>query len=334
MLRQLLLLQLVCQLKNKSANARNDQGTGWDFWLGVQLRELHQNYFMSQAERIQALSVGHALDADSAGFGIVHSVFARAVNLMIRAEMWTLLAPDKGDLPCGIRVASADFDVLGIRSGDPVNVRGGFVSIRSGSGCRVIDCRAAPRWLPGRHQKTEPGLTGRLGAVATAASDRAWHESARVAQAVKSALEVSAALGDVLAKVVGRGPGSTPSGDDVLVGILAVLNSPASGAAGARAAESLGRAILPLLWTTTDISGQLLCQAVNGLFSRDLHELILALLGNPDPQQLLNTIRRVIETGVTSGADTCMGLLAVAPSFLTPREERARRDLHIRVFTP
>ena len=278
---------------------------------------------MSQADRIQALSVGHAIDADSAGFGLVHSVFARAVNLIFRAEMWTLLAADKTDLPFGIRVASAGFDVLGLRSGDPVNVRAGFVGIGSGSSCRVIDCRATARWLPAPHKKAEPGLVGRLAAVATAASDRSWHESVRMAQAVKSALEVSAALGDVLAKVVGQGPGSTPSGDDVLVGILAVLNSSASGAPGARAAESLARAVLPLLGATTDISGQLLRQAVNGLFSRDVHELILALLGNPEPRQLLNTIRRVIETGVTSGADTCMGLLAVAPSFFIPREERA-----------
>jgi hypothetical protein len=277
---------------------------------------------MSQAARIQALSVGHALDADSAGFGIVHSVFARAVNLTIRAEMWTLLAADKGDLPFGIRVASADFDVLGLRNGDPVNVRAGFVSI-GGSTCRVVDCRAAQRWLPRRHDKAEPDLAGRLAIVATAASDRSWHESARMAQAVRSALKVSTGLGDVLAKVVGRGPGSTPSGDDVLVGILAVLKSPHSGAAGARAAESLGRAILPLLWATSDVSGQLLRQAVKGLFSRDVHELVLALLGNPAPQQLRNTIRRVIETGATSGADTCMGLLAFAPSFLIPREERA-----------
>jgi len=127
----------------------------------------------------------------------------------------------------------------------------------------------------------------------------------------------------VLAKVVGQGPGSTPSGDDVLVGILAVLNSPASGAAGARAAESLGRAIFPLLRTTSDVSGQLLRQAVKGLFSRDVHELVLALLGNPAPQQLRNTIQRVIETGATSGADTCMGLLAFAPSFFIPGEKRA-----------
>ena len=291
--------------------------------MGVQFRELHQSYLMSQAARIQALSVGHALDADFAGFGIVHSVFARAVNLMIRAEMWTLLAADRADLPFGIRVASADFDALGLRNGDPVNVRAGFVSFGSGSACCIVDCRAAARWLPTCHNKIEPGLAGRLAVLATVASDRSWHESARMAQAVRSALEVSAALGDVLTKVVGRGPGSTPSGDDVLVGILAVLNSRHSGAAGARATESLGRAILPLLWTTTDISGQLLRQAVKGLFSRDVHELVSALLGNPPPRQLRNTIRRVIETGATSGADTCMGLLAFAPSFLIPPEERA-----------
>ena len=278
---------------------------------------------MSRQRRIQALSVGHALDADSAGFGIVHSVFARAVNLMMGSELWTLMAADKTDLPFGIRLATADFDVLGLHNGEPVNVRAGFVSIGSGSTGRVVDCRAAPRWLPSRHVKTEPGLASRLAVVATAASDRSWHESARMAQAVRSALDVSAALGDVLGKVVGRGPGSTPSGDDVLVGILAVLNSSHSGAAGARAAESLSRAILPLLWTTSDVSGQLLRQAVKGLFSRDVHELVLALLGNPAPQQLRNTIRRVIETGATSGADTCMGLLAFAPSFLIPPEEKA-----------
>ena len=278
---------------------------------------------MSQATRIQALSVGYALDADSVGFGIVHSVFARAVNLLIRTQMWTLLPADKADLPLGIRVASADFDVLGLRNGDPVKVRAGVVSIGLGSTRPVVDCRAAPRWLPARLNKTEPGLAGRLAVLATAAANRSWHESAQMAQAVKSALEGTVALGDVLAKVVGRGPGSTPSGDDVLVGILAVLNCPSSGTAGAQAAESFGRAILPLLWTTSDISGQLLRQALKGLFSRDVHELVLALMGNPAPQQLQNLIQRVIETGTTSGADTCMGLLAFAPSFLMPRAEKA-----------
>jgi hypothetical protein len=216
---------------------------------------------MSQAARIQGLSIGHALERESARSGVVHSVFARAVNLMVREEMWTLLAAEKADLPFGIRIASSQLGVLGFRNGDPVNFRAGFLSIGSGSTCRVVDCRAAPRWLPTRHNEIEPGLAGRLAVVATAASGRSWHESARMAQSVRSALECSVALGDAVAKVVGRGPGSTPSGDDVLVGILAVLSSPSSGAAGAMVAESLGRAILPLLWTTSDVSGQLLRQA-------------------------------------------------------------------------
>ena len=291
--------------------------------VGCLIPRTSTKHLMSQAARIQALSIGHALERESARSGVVHSVFARAVNLMVPEEMWTLLAAEKADLPFGIRIASSQLDVLGFSNGDPVNFRAGFLSIGSGSTCRVVDCRAAPRWLPTRHNEIEPGLAGRLAVVATAASGRSWHESARMAQSVRSALEYSVTLGDAVAKVVGRGPGSTPSGDDVLVGILAVLSSPSSGAAGAMVAESLGRAILPLLWTTSDVSGQLLRQAIKGLFSRDVHELVLALLGNPAPEQFRNSIRRVIETGATSGADTCMGLLAVAPYFFIPREKRA-----------
>jgi hypothetical protein len=131
------------------------------------------------------------------------------------------------------------------------------------------------------------------------------------------------ALGDVLAKVVGRGPGATPSGDDVIVGALAVLTSPHSGMAGASAAEALGRSLRPLLSTTTDVSGHLLRQASNGLFCRDVHELLSALIGAPSPRELSEMVRRVIETGATSGADACEGLLAFAPSYFAFGNERA-----------
>ena len=60
-----------------------------------------------------------------------------------------------------------------------------------------------------------------------------------MAHTVRSALEAPDAIGNVLASVVGRGPGLTPAGDDVLVGILAVLSSPHSGLAGAKVAEFL-----------------------------------------------------------------------------------------------
>jgi hypothetical protein len=267
---------------------------------------------VSQTTRVPAVSIGQALDLDSTGYGVVHSAFHHAVNLTIRAEMWTLLADGRADLPFGVRVVLSNFDGLSLRRGDRVTVRAGFVGVGSHL---VADCRAAPRWMPPCEDKLMPGLERRLAVVATAVRNRSWHDSALMAHAVRLAVNDATALGAVLAEVVGRGPGLTPSGDDVLVGILAVLTSPHSGESGARAVESLGRALLPLLSRTTDVSRHLLRQAANGLFCRDLHELICALVGATSAPQLSAKVRRVIELGATSGGDTCEGLLAFAPSY-------------------
>ncbi len=126
----------------------------------------------------------------------------------------------------------------------------------------------------------------------------------------------------VLPRVLGHGPGATPAGDDVLVGILAVLGSAHSGPAGADAADSLRRALLPLLPRTTDISGHLLRQAAGGSFSRAVHELVAAVIGGRAPEPLTDKIERVVETGATSGADMCAGLLAAAAEFLRTDDER------------
>jgi hypothetical protein len=272
---------------------------------------------------MQALSVGHALDVHSAGAGAVHSVFAHAVNAEIGGDLWTLVSADRADLPFGIRVACQGFDALGLRRGDRVNVRSGFVGFESGRAGVVVDCRAAPRWIPALQGALAPGLGERLRVVAVAAGHRAWPGSARMASAVMAALHEPAALRSVLPGVVGCGPGSTPAGDDVLVGILAVLTSPCSGATGAAAAGSLRRSVRPLLPITTDISAHLLRQAANGLFGRAVHELVCALIGSPAPRQLSEAVQRVIDTGATSGADMCVGLLAAAPLSLSSLERAA-----------
>jgi hypothetical protein len=269
------------------------------------------------------MCVGPALDLETAGVGSVHSVFAHAVNLIVRGDLWTLLADGRGDLPFGIRVRLSNFDAIGLCSGDRVCFRVGFVGIGSRL---VVDCRAAPRWAPAGKQPCQPGLRRRLAVLARMARGRSWHDSARMAQALRSAANNTNTLEEVLAHVVGRGPGATPSGDDVLVGVLAVLTSPHAGEAGAAASTSLCRALLPLLPTTTDVSGHLLRQAAEGLLSRDLQELVSALLVGQASRlpnngrreacpTLKDKIRRVLEAGATSGADTCEGLLAFAPSY-------------------
>jgi hypothetical protein len=144
-----------------------------------------------------------------------------------------------------------------------------------------------------------------------------------MAHAVRSAFDVPDALRAVLGSVVGHGPGSTPSGDDVLVGVFAVLTASRCGAVGATAARSLDEMMRPLLPGTTDISMQLLRQASRGLVGRALHELICAISCETNLHALRLAIQHVVEMGATSGADTCMGLLAFAPSFLLSDDERA-----------
>jgi hypothetical protein len=271
--------------------------------------------------RTPAVSVGHALDVASADVGIVHSVFAHAVNLVIRGDLWTLLAEAKPDLPFGIRVPLRNFEALELRTGDSVNVRAGFLGI--GSGRMVVDCRAAARWIPSRADKLMAGVANRLAVVMTAARGRSWHGSAELARAVRDALDCPDSLHKVLHSVVGRGPGSTPSGDDVLVGIFAVLTSLPAGPTGARHAQLLRRALRPFLPTTTDISRHLLRQAAQGLFGRPVHELVSTLIGDASSAGFGEVVRRVIETGATSGADTCEGLLEFAPTYFIYQPEKA-----------
>lgn len=275
---------------------------------------------MIPGTRIQAISLGHALDADVPGRGVVHSAFRRAVNLTLGADLWTLLTEDKTDVPLGIRVPLTSFEALGLRRGDPVHVRAGYLGI----GSRVIvDCRATRRWTPVRASEARPGLVRRLEVVAAATRGRSWHASAAMAQELKSAAHDANLLQPILAGVIGRGPGATPSGDDVLVGVLAVLKSPHSGSAGAKMADLFGRLLLPLLPRTTEVSGHLLRQAANGWFSRDLDELVDGLIGSAPTDELSKRVRRVIDTGATSGADACEGLLAFAPTFVRTQREGA-----------
>lgn len=242
------------------------------------------------------------------------------MNLEVNKGLWTLLAQEKPDLPSGIRVALSNFNGLGLRAGEPIQARARCVHVGSRL---VVDCRAALRWSPRPPRPARPGLAHRLALVAAAARERSWAGSARMADAIKSALDDPAVLEAVLAEVVGSGPGATPAGDDVLVGILAVLRSPHSGNAGAEMADRLSQFLFPLLPGTTDISGHLLRHATAGLFGRDIHELVATLFEGASSGQMENVARRVVESGATSGADTCEGVLALASSYSTAPDEMA-----------
>lgn len=259
---------------------------------------------------LSALSIGCEVDVWKPRAGVVHSVFERAVNLLVDDELWTVLGASRPDAPFGIRL-SKSADGFNVTAGNRVDVRSGFVAV----GRLSVDCRTATRWAPATWAGVSDGLEARLFALEDAARPRAWSESAGMAADVVAALPgPDAELLATIRRTVGRGPGLTPSGDDVLAGILALLTSGAAGAAGIRAASRLAGALSPVLATTSDISRHLLSQAARGLPGRALHDLGRAVIEGAPPEIFSTALALVLDTGATSGADACMGFVAACRS--------------------
>jgi hypothetical protein len=258
-----------------------------------------------------ARSLGSAVDVHSPRHGTVHSVFPAAINAVVDGALWSVIDVARPDIPFGIRVDGRRPGSWGrVASGHPVHVRAGQVSV----GPIGIDCRMATRWEPVPWPEPAPGLGARLTIIETAASPRAWCGTAAMALAVTEALDESndGRLAACVGKVVGRGAGLTPAGDDLLVGVFAALLSSAAGSAGQKRGARLSAAIRPLLTSTGDVSGHLLLQASRGLFGRSLHELGAALMEDDSADCLGPALASVLSTGATSGADACLGLVAAA----------------------
>ena len=109
--------------------------------------------------------------------------------------------------------------------------------------------------------------------------------------------------------IIGLGPGLTPSADDMLTGVMAVLYaSPAF--SGRMRKMPLLPAMLNLNALTTDISAHYLCLANKGLFSSLIIQ-VLRHMSRPlaSPTLLDNAVFRLLQHGHTSGADTLSGMI-------------------------
>lgn len=243
----------------------------------------------------RACCLGSRIDPWAPRRGVVHGVFAAAVNLRFGEAWWTLLAPEHLDQPSGVRLAPDTPQLPSVRTGDAVEVRAGYLRV----GDAVIDCRTASRWMPGPWPVALPGLEARLRQLELAALPRAWPGATAMAREVCDALGDDVALAAAARRVIGRGPGLTPSGDDVLVGLLASL--------GLQLRERLARGLAPVLSTTTSLSRHLIEEAGLGLPGRALHELVVALLTGT---KFAGAMDRALATGATSGADAALGLVA------------------------
>ena len=268
--------------------------------------------------------------------GRVHSVFERACNIETDAgELVTLLAETLGNIPHGIRLAgaTAPFEswlVPGqhaILENSMLRVPDAEVSIDlsaaalwcgkvapvpsdSGGATIAMTLRALRATLYER--APEQGIASLLATRDGVNSAVARAFSARLSQALPMLARATerrdvSAVAAALARLVGLGPGLTPSGDDFIAGYLAALWSRAGCDRGIDAMlQPLADALAPLFLCTNAISRQMLSDAAHGRFAERLVDVTNALAGAGN---VADATVHALANGHSSGADTLCGLL-------------------------
>lgn len=238
--------------------------------------------------------------------GRVVGVFGSSAAYLLRDdEVLPVLAPGALVLPGGLRVAHpVHLHDLALRVGDEVVVGGGEVLSR-GAGLVVRRTwRPSPvptRELPG--EGAARALAAALDETPGLTDDLPRDLVRSAAAAAPSARRAAWSAEDL----VGRGPGLTPAGDDVLCGMLLGLRAGGLEVDRTRLAGALD----PLLGRTTALSASLLRQAAAGYAVPALVELLTAWHRDPRPTHLAGLTAEVATIGHTSGRALLLGLRVV-----------------------
>src|SRR4051812_33582958 len=274
--------------------------------------------------RLTALSFGVRVPAH--GCAAVHSIFPRAINIELSGKrLLVLLAGECANVPHGVRIAAALWPrcLSCLRVGDVVRLEPG--RLRSDRGDLDVDLSTASLWqlqVAGRSidwsdaRVIDAFITAYLALhrpAAFAADSAAVLYSRRLARTLPCLERALVCLrvdeaGEQLQRLLGLGPGLTPSGDDFIVGCLAGL-AVSMGHARTRTQflANLCRELEHDLDATTPISRQHLSDACRLQFAQPLGELALALAaGSLDVPAKLSAALRI---GAYSGADGVRGLL-------------------------
>ena len=109
-----------------------------------------------------------------------------------------------------------------------------------------------------------------------------------------------------LSGLIGLGQGLTPSGDDILVGIMALM-SHTDNSCASEFILKLKQRVTAGISGTGDVSAAYLMCAVNNRFSGYVLEMMKAMAGE-DPEKQIRSVEKVAMTGHSSGIDLLKGV--------------------------
>jgi len=270
----------------------------------------------------------------------VHSAFDRSLNLVLEAPapawlplgMITLAHEGVGNLPNGILVrGEAALRGLALMGGRALLDHGRLML----DGAR-IDLSGAPAWDPSLDRVCARGRSagwkGRWAsawhaltrAVGEAPASPLWGMAAERVDRLADALE-RRALGeavDAARQLVGLGPGLTPSGDDLLVGVLVAMHcGRASAGPDDGFVSAFGAEIRAMSRHTTDVSRVFLEWAAHGRATQRLRDVVEAVVMPQGEGRLGGALDAALRVGSTSGADGLLGLLMGLRLWTHEREE-------------
>lgn len=260
--------------------------------------------------------------------GRVHSVFERVVNVEDEGgELFTLASRDLDNAPNTVIVDTAGFGMTGIAGNDPAAAIDG--KLRVGQRMVVL-LDGASHWdgtMPA-YPRADFTLRANLrlvesrlerygeagGMIAHRRGDCAFvremtatleHRATLLLRALSNADLASARMH---AKgMIGLGPGLTPSGDDFLVGLFAVLNIAGSPCHGLRGVCM--DIVAGAKHSTNAISLAALTKAASGRVRESIAALTKHLIYGTR-ESLIPSLTRVLAIGSTSGTDIVAGIVS------------------------
>lgn len=256
--------------------------------------------------------------------GKVHSVFRRSMNVttdLIDTPWVSLL---DSTLPTTPTAYQCHFESLGdliakVNVGDEVFMRGGIIRIKS-SAMLAVNTLTAAEWQQAPPMLLFDSKKVRNNFIVTE-KILSEHLSKKEKIEISSVDDYIAYLGltlpndiyhfsEELVKNIGFGKGLTPSGDDFLIGIMAVLSSLININPKAEIIyQSMQSAIRLNIDKTNDISAHYLGLALSRHFSHPVQWLVYYLLTQKEVSVINKAVITNLRIGASSGADTITGIL-------------------------
>jgi Protein of unknown function (DUF2877) len=226
-----------------------------------------------------------------------------------RPGVLAVLSHDAVRLPCGLLLPATSAEVPLVSLVPPPARLAGF-SVGDGAVNWTgpdgpVSVRVVREWPPARPAR------GQVSPAALAAARPVLEPDDRLL-ADLAGVASDRGAGLVASRLLGHGPGLTPSGDDVLAGFLT------GAAAFGLDAAALRRAVAVLApGRTTALSAALLWHAARGECIDELAALATVLTGAP-PGRPAEAVSRLTSVGHTSGQALALGLMLAAQSALVP----------------